>query len=333
MTRSVLKTKTFQGSYYKIGLERAKYLKGFPFPKSTPGEVEFARRCREVVEGIYPPILGEFEGLLDGGGFDRDDFSAYFFARKEGILRGCTSFAVLPSITRDKTTIVGRNYDWIYSDLKWCELRYIRPDGAYPTVSYTHHWAGSPDVLNSEGLCVAMASLPRRDARKPGLQWNLVIDIMMDTCRDVAQARSFITKVPHLRSMSYLIADALGEAIVVEALPDSVTIREPENGFVIATNHRIGREPVDSPESNRRSQIRYRRAEEMIAERAGFIDEEVAKRILRDHQCHICSGIHGNVREREWGTIWSLICKPQEGGFWIAPGHPCEVEYEKVERP
>ncbi len=135
----MLRQKIFEGSYYDIGLQRAKDLTTLPIPLPSRKDVNFANECRSIVQAIYPPMIDEFEGILEAGRFQSEAFTAYFFARTEGILRGCTSFAALPPITADKTVIVGRNYDWIYSDLKWCELRYIIPDGANRTLSYTHH--------------------------------------------------------------------------------------------------------------------------------------------------------------------------------------------------
>lgn len=328
-----MKERTFRGTYYEIGRQRGLTIRDLPVPKAEPDVVAFARQCRQVVERIYPPIVEEFEGILDTGGFDPDDFLAYFFAREKGVLRGCTMFAVLPSNTRDGSMLVGRNYDWIYSDRTWCEVRRIQPEGAYPTVSYTHHWAGSPDVLNGSGLCVTMASLPARKPTRPGLQWNLVIEIMLDTCRDIREATDFIVRVPHLRSMSYLLADASGDASAVEATPEHVHIRRPDRGYMIVTNHEVsGR---DRARASARSVARYGCVERMLESRLGRLDDEFAKKILRNHECHVCSGVHRgcgteSAQDAEWGTIWSLICRPQALDLRIAPGHPCEVPYERV---
>ena len=329
----MLRQKIFEGSYYDIGLQRAKDLATLPIPIPSPEDVNFANECRRIVQAIYPPIIDEFEGILEAGSFQSEAFTAYFFARKEGILRGCTSFAALPPITADKTLIVGRNYDWIYSDLKWCELRYIRPDGANRTLSYTHHWAGSPDVLNEKGLCLTMASLPPREPQEPGLQWNIVVEIIMDTLGNVRDAIDFMQAVPHLRTMSYLLADSNGDAAVVEAIPGCVNVREPTNGYIIATNHRTG----EDNKGGHRSRLRYGRVDQMLRRIRGTLDVHSAKEILRDHTCYICSGTHGDVvdasdkRGHGWGTIWSLICKPQSRQLWVAPGHPCEAEYQEVQ--
>jgi predicted choloylglycine hydrolase len=322
----MLRTKIFEGSHYEIGSQRGREIVNFPLPQSTEEMILFAKRCCEVARTVYPPILEEFEGLLDGSQLNRNDFTAYFFGRTEGILRGCTSFAVLPP--RATIPLVGRNYDWAYADSRWCEARWIRPQTGFATVSYTHHWAGSPDVLNEHGLFVAMNSLPKVEAKHPGLQWNAVIKAMTETCRNVGDARRFIVEVPHLRSMTYLIADTAGEATAVEATPEGVSIREPTGGYIIATNHRVGGND-DRP----RSQRRYRFVEEFLNGHYS-IDEKDVECILQDHTGDICSGGHKTTDQAGelmgWGTIWSLIAYPSERRLRIAPGHPCEAPYYSI---
>jgi predicted choloylglycine hydrolase len=330
-----MRKRTFKGTYYEIGQQRAKYLQTLKLPPSTPQEVTFSWQCYKAVEAIYPAILDEFKGLLEGSNFDEDDFLTYFFARQEGLTGGCTAFVGLPSITEDGCTIVGRNYDWVYSDHRWCELRFTHPEGTYPTYSYTHHWAGSPDVLNGQGLFVAMSSLPKQVAQRPGLQWNLVIDIMMATCQNVQQAIRFMQEVVHLRAMNYLIADAQGDAVVIQALPEAVTVRKPKQGYVIATNHRVDEAGHAVGTASERSQARYHYVKRMIEAHRPKISQADIEHLLQDHEGGICNGVHSDYdtpgeRGDQWGTIWSLIAKPHQRALWVAPGHPCKTLYEKV---
>ncbi len=330
----MLRTQVHSGTAYEIGAARGRGLKGLPVPRATAEEVAFARACAEVAKGVFPPALDTFRGMADASGLEGEDFLAYYFARREGVLRGCTMFAVVPPVTEDGGVIVGRNYDWVYSDLKWCEVRGIRQTGAFPTLGYTHHWAGLPDALNGEGLFVAIASLPRRPPGRPGLQWNLIVDAMMATCRTVREAEAVLTSVSHLRAMSYLVADASGDAAVVEAGPGGVTVRRGADGFVVATNHEVG--GADPSERGERSHRRYVRVEEALRAHGGRVDEGVVKAVLSDHENQVCSGTHAHQAEafhrgEGWGTIWSSICRPDLRTLLVAPGHPCEMAYERVD--
>ncbi len=332
--------RSFQGSYYDIGLQMGAGLRALQVPEADQAAINLAQGCEDLVGDTYPPILKKVEGMVEGGGLKRSDFKAFFYARDALPQVGCTNLAVLPSYTRDGSLIVARNYDWYYYAKEWRELRRIAPEGAFRSLSVTHHWAGSPDGLNDQGLGVFLAVLPQQQPAKPGLQWHLVTDIMLDSCRDVGEARDFITSVPHLGAFNYLIADRHGEAVVAEASPRGVTIREPEDGFILATNHLPGREAPEgklSPDDRRRqrrSLSRYLRVREMLGGRQGQVDEAMIVELLREHQAPICRGNHdppedGTSFDDVFGTIWSLVARLEKKELLLAWGHPCRSEYRK----
>lgn len=331
--------RVFEGSYYDIGLKMGVALNALRVPEADEEMESLAASCEALVREIYPPIVEKVQGMIEGAGLNEKDFKAFFYARDVFPHMGCTNLAVLPTCTRDGSLIVARNYDWYYSAKEWRELRDIAAAGAFRSLSVTHHWAGSPDGLNDQGLGVFLAVLPRHEAAGPGLQWHLITDILLDTCQDVREACDFITSVPHLGAFNYLIADAQGHAVVAEALPTGVTIREPRDGFILATNHVPGREAAEQdlwPEEarrQRRSLTRYQRATEMLRGKQGQVDEAMLKGLLREHKAPICRGNHdppddGTAFDDVFGTIWSLVAKPKERELLVAWGHPCRTEYE-----
>jgi predicted choloylglycine hydrolase len=338
--RSSPRVRVFEGSYYDIGLRMGAALRTLQVPRADDELVSLARRCEALAGQAYPPILDKVEGMIEGGRLKSRDFKAFFYARDALPQVGCTNLAVLPSYTSDGSLIVARNYDWYYYSKEWYELRRIGPEGAFRTLSVTHHWAGSPDGLNDQGLGIFLAVLPQLHSGRPGLQWHLVTDIVLDACENVGEACDFIASVPHLGAFNYLVVDRHGQAVVAEAFPTGVSIREPEDGFIIATNHLPGREAPEeglSPDDRRRqrrSLTRYRRAEEMLQGKRGQVDEGIVKRLLREHQAPICRGNHdppddGTSFDDVFGTIWSLIARLEKTELLLAWGHPCRSEYRK----
>jgi len=332
--------KLFEGSYYDVGLQMGAALGTLRLPQADEKMVTLARSCEAVVGETYPPILAKVEGIIEGGKLDARDFKAFFYARDAFPHMGCTNLAVMPSYTRNGSLIVARNYDWYYYSKEWRELRRIAPEGAFRSLSVTHHWAGSPDGINARGLGVFLAVLPRQEPIGPGLQWHLVTDILLDTCQDVAEACDFIATVPHLSAFNYLVADAQGQAAVAEVLPTGVTMREPDDGFILATNHLPGREVPEEKLSSedarrqRRSLRRYRRAREVMRAKQGQVDEGMIKDLLGEHEAPICRGNHdppedGTAFDDVFGTIWSLIARPGKRELLLAWGHPCRSEYRK----
>ncbi len=330
--------KLLEGSYYEIGLQMGAALKRLQVPQADQETLALALDCEAVVADTYPALLDKVEGMIDGGKLARNDFKALFYARDSSGQMGCTNLAVLPSCAADHSLIVGVNYDWFYHAREWRELRQMKPQGARRSLRVTHHWAGSPGGLNEAGLGVFLSVLPQRQSTGAGLAWHLIMDIVLDTCRDVQDARDLVASVPHLSAFNYLIVDVLDEAVVAEALPGGVTFREAENGFLLATNHLPGREEPEAllsePDRRRqqRSVARYERATTWCSEMAGRIDQAAVRELLRDHEAPICRGNHnppekGTAFDDVFGTIWSLTCRPADRELHVAWGHPCRSDY------
>jgi predicted choloylglycine hydrolase len=331
--------RVLRGSYHEIGLQLGARMGSLEIPAAEMHALTFADACEAIVADLYPPILEKVEGMIEGGKLNERDFRAFFYARHLGPQVGCTNLAILPQHTASGSVIVGLNYDWYYYAQQWREMREMRPQGALPSLQATHHWAGSPDGINGAGLGVFLSVLPREEAHGPGLGWHLVTDMLLDTCRDVEEARELVTSVPHLGAFNYLITDAAGRAVVAEALPGGTTIREPEGGFILATNHLPGREVAEedlSPPDRRRlrrSRERYRRATEVLEDLDRPIEETAIRSLLADHEAPICRGNHDPVEgddsfDNVFGTIWSLIARPAERVLEVACGHPCRAEYQ-----
>ena len=334
----------FQGSYHDIGMQMGATFGDLPVPPADDELVGLARSCEDLVSDIYPPILDKVEGMIEGRRLRSRDFKAFFFARDALPQVGCTNLAVLPAYTTDGSLIVARNYDWFYYSREWREVRHVAPEGAFHSLSVTHHWAGSPDGLNDQGLGIFLAVLPQLHTGMPGLQWHLVTDIVLDTCRSVKKACDLIASVPHLGAFNYLVAARDGQAAVAEALPTGVTIRKPEDGFILAANHLPGRESPEeelSPNDKRRqrrSLTRYHRAEEILRRRRGQVDERMVKELLREHQAPICRGNHdppedGTSFDDVFGTIWSLIARLEKRELLLAWDHPCRSKYRRYGLP
>jgi hypothetical protein len=338
----------FGGDHHRRGVERGRRLAAtLSLPEPTGLPEGFVAACRRAACALYPPVLEEFEGLVEGGGFDRAKMEAHYFARLESRLGGCTMFGIMERLrAAGQGPVVGRNYDWAVADLHWCELQRYFPQEGLARIGYTHHWAGCPDVLNAAGLYVAIASLPAESVPAPGVQWNILVDMISETCASVGEAIEVCGRVRHLRPMSYLLADAAGETAVVEATPAEVRVRWPENGFVVATNVPLGGELVAASSTGNEdfragdtstdrnpslgpAAHRAREAGRLLSEKTPGISREGIVEILRDHVVPICTGDHEQSDGREWATIWSGICSPAEGDFRIAPGLPCRSEYRR----
>ena len=296
-------------------------------PGVSDDDRAFGDACLRVTARVHPSIIDEFEGMREASGLPADAFTSYYFGRTAPLAGGCTNIAVTGRATRRAQVLVGRNYDWGYADRRWCEARLVAPAGEPRRIGYTHHWGGLCDVMSETGLTVCVASLPPRGATEPGVQWHVVVDMVATRCRTVAEAAELMGRVPHVRSIAYLVADEAA-ACLVEAVPGSVHVHESENGILVGTNHRLEAPPRPGALGHA-SVARRDRAVAILSHRHGRIDENDLRRVLSDHEAGICAGAHGPSADGG-GTIWSMVAEPARRTFKIAPGHPCTRQFEAV---
>jgi hypothetical protein len=179
--------------------------------------------------------------------------------------------------------------------------------------------------MNDAGLTVCIASLPSGADLRPGIQWHIAVDLVASACATAPEAADLLERIPHVRSLGYLVAD--GEtARLVEAAPDSVTVHAPVEGVLVGTNTRTAELDLlpDNPSAHRR-----KRAEEWLRSIARPVEQSDIACVLADHQGGICAGDH-NVDARGGGTIWSLMATPAQREISVAPGHPCNTAFEKL---
>ncbi len=312
---------------------------GLEVPEATDPQLRFADRCQAMLSEAYPPLVERYEGIVEAGAAPERDFRAFYFGRGGPLEVGCTQFAVLPRRSADGRSLVGRNYDWFYGALPWREVRTVDPVSGFAALTVTHHWAGSPDAVNERGLIILLAALPDEEPSGPGLQWHMVIDLVMETCSTVAEAAERIRSVSHLRGFNFLLADAQGDALVVEATPAGVAVRGPEDGLLVATNHLPG-DDWDATGRSEREVLRHRFSVERydsawagLARVGNPLDGRAAQSVLRGHAGGICRGDHAGAPRHggfhsEFGTLWSLIYRQGEAGFLLAGGHPCSAPYQ-----
>ena len=326
-------TITLSGSRYAIGTAQGRRIAGLRLPKLASGSGSFPDDCRAAVQRWHPAILDEYEGMLSASGLPDAEFASYYFGRTAPLAGGCTNLAVLPEVTSNGQLIVGRNYDWAYVDRRWCEARYVSPSGEHRRVGYTHHWGGLCDGMNEAGLTICIASLPSAGESLPGIQWHIVVDMVLTQCDSVAAAVKLLTSIPHVRSIAYLVADE-SNAAIVEASSSRIRIRRPHAGILVGTNHWTTEGPSSGPRGAA-SVARRKQALALLTTASPSHSLDTVRSVLSDHHGGICAGDHpgeceNRAQQGKSGTIWSLIARPEMKSLFVAPGHPCITPYETL---
>lgn len=322
-----------RGSCVDMGRQQGLALRGLPLPPPDARMVRFARQCEEALAEHAPELLEELRAVAEAGELEHEPFLTLSttapFDPADVPASNCTVVAVLPERTTDGRPIVGRNFDFFHDVSEESATTYrAYPAGRHASVGNCDIWVGREDGLNEAGLFVGQAAFFMRGLQ-PGLTFWFIVRLLLDRCATVGEALELIQRVPHAASWTYLLADASGQAVVVEPTVEGIELRYPEDGLLVLTNHAVcarwaGREGFVPPDSR----PRYNRLRQLLGGKDKVGVEEV-RQALRDHRGKVCS--HGeHVPRRKFGTLWSIVGRPGERQLEIAAGRPCMAAYRAV---
>lgn len=254
---------------------------------------------------------------------------------------GCSLFAVLLD---EDHLLFGRNFDFKFSP---AVLVFTDPPDGYASVSmsdiaflnFSNQTAarlmdlpleeragllGAPrflfDGMNEHGLVVALAAVPQADTladpskkRITGLE---LIRAVLDHARDVDEAvdliRGYNVDLRGGLPLHYLLADAKGQAVLVEFYQGEMRVLENEQPWHSATN--FVHSAVEDPQGNC---WRYDRINDRLNETQGLLDSNSAMELLS--QVAQKSG--------ESPTQWSVVYQMARREMTIAMG----MDYANVQ--
>ncbi|WP_330633237.1 C45 family peptidase [Halocatena halophila] len=320
------------GDHYELGRQYGQILDdvGFaPEPLSTEKR-EFVRDCEPAVEEHTPYLREELRGLADAGDWDLERIEAMPLAL--GYEAGCSVIAVSGEHTVDGNPRFGRNYDFFESFGDFSELYRTRPPDHLASVGCSDHWVGRHDGINEAGVAIGHTFVPN-DGSEPGIMFGLAARAVLDTCRTVDDAVSFLERIPHARNTNFLVADAAGDIASIEASPEAVATTRPTNGFGAVTNHFQSESMLEYERREERTESSETRLENLDGwfdtQRDGFDTADV-QRVLTDPENGVCSCADGNEDDPIL-TLWSWAVTPGGTPSMLAKGSPTDVGYESVD--
>ena len=152
----------------------------------------------------------------------------------------CTSFAMMPPLTKEKTCIVGRNFDYFdhgvgeYASI----LVHYKPEGKIPFVTVT--WAGIVNgwtLMNARGLVVSNDTVFEGDNSLKGQSTCFLLRYVAERARTVDEGIELVKKADRSCGTAMLIASGdEPDAAIVEFDSKSIAVRRAEHGFVGADN-------------------------------------------------------------------------------------------------
>jgi len=318
------------GTYYEMGFGygRLIYKHGFRVPEVTKETLTFGVECEKEVKRIFPDVLDEMRGFADACHASYEQLSSFIFSIGISKPTGCSIFATF----NGSDVVFGRNYDFFYRFKEHSESFLTAPTNGYCSVGNSDIFIGREDGVNEKGLAVGMTFVAPKEF-KPGINFALLARCILDKCANVKEALETLSKAHYLVANGYLVADREGEMAVVEACPERVRTRKPEddNRFIVCTNQFMHPEMKDMENLKERppdSEQRYTTIYNKLRQVGGKLALDDAQRILSDHTGYVCS----HIDSIKMGTLWSVIATLKKPQIFMAEGHPCKTKYKKDTR-
>ncbi len=203
----------------------------------------------KVMEGFQPKeFLDELKAVAEAAKVSYEELALLqYYGDVRRCIRGagnamfCTSFAILPPLTKERVCLVGRNFDYhdhgvgAYASI----LAYYRPKGRIPFVTVT--WAGVLNgwtFLNERGVAVSFNIVAgSRSETLEAISTCFLLRYVAERAESVEQGIDLIAKASRACGTNMLVASGNPpDAALIEFDHAKLVVRRPADGFVGAAN-------------------------------------------------------------------------------------------------
>lgn len=308
------------------------------------------KRWLEAISAQNADYAEEMLGIAEGAGQSREalallsaryEIAFALFGREARALDaaaetdGCTTFGVLPEASADGRTWLGQNWDWLEGvHGRTFVLRLRRRDKPSLICLTEAGIVGGKMGLNERGIGLVENGLasPRDGAPVYEKPFHM-------RCREVLDAERFdqallpVTRTRHGCSANFVIGDAGGEIVDLEASPGHVVALYPRDGIITHSNHFLDPRHGESlmERIGPSTLFRAARLERLLRAKRGRLDLGDFQASLRDHLSEpaaICR--HPDPAQPEPSrsmTVASVILDLDRRRMHVANGPPCEHAY------
>lgn len=324
-------------------------------------------RVRREAAAFRGPIVAhgakymeEIEGIAEGAGVDALDVLAInvrtevMFAAKArraaatgaaparpSLPLECSALAVMPERTVDGRLLVAQNWDWLVHSFETVVVLEAEQDDGPDYVTVVEAGLLAKTGLNSAGVALATNALVTAEDRgEPGVPYHVLLRSILDA-ETVSDGLAAIVRSPRSSSANYLIGDADGVAVDVEAAPGDasrVFLGYPEEGVVLHVNHFTWADDQlrdlslwampDSP-------FRLARLRQLTGPAAGPLDVAAVQRLLSDEKMRpyaiCCRPDRRDEGAMRWATVLGVVIDPAARTLSLASGIPADTGFERLD--
>lgn len=200
-----------------------------------------------------------------------------------------------------------------------------RPKDAPDFIVYTTAGCLGMIGMNEVGLCVGINNLLAADGRV-GVTWPFAVRAMLEQ-ETVASALRVLLATPLAGGHNYLVMDAGGAGVNVEAMPTRQHVTQLEQTPVVHANHclhpetkAVEREREAASQAN--SEARQADAERLLDRSHLTVDDLQAVTADQAAICRVESA------PQFVGTCGAVVMLPASRELWVVGGRPSEGEFQ-----
>jgi isopenicillin-N N-acyltransferase-like protein len=329
--------------------ETFQYYAGWDWARSRAEAMRFV----PAVEDFAPSQVDELRGLAAGAEVDLADVMAVnvrtevmYSSRVRNALAlhvpdECSSFACAAP---DRHVVVGQNWDWSPFALDTLIMLRAEPDDGPAYVTVVEAGLLAKFGVNSSGLALMTNALgSTEDVGDVGVPYHMLLRALIE-CADVDEAVKRIDGSVRASSANYLLADASGAVVDVEARPgDGARLHRLDRdgrGVLLHTNHFVSSDfdAVDYKDLvETTTDFRLERFTDIVRVADDVSDLALYEHALTDHEnapASVCrhpdESLPGPERSM---TVAAALVDLTDRRLMVSQGPPCERGFEPVAWP
>jgi isopenicillin-N N-acyltransferase like protein len=315
--------------------------------------VEEARAFRQPIEGFNRAYVDEMEGIAEGAGVSFDDVLAInvrtevMFAAKARLAKEqlravaeCSAFGVTADASADGHTLLGQNWDWLLHSFDTVVVLEVAQDRGPDFVTVVEAGLLAKTGFNSSGIgIVTNALVTDDDVGAPGVPYHVALRALFDS-ENLVDALGALQRSPRSSSANYLLGQAAGQVVDVEATPGDFArlfVEFPDDGVMLHTNHFVSArfDRVDvSLWAMPDSALRLDRLTREVA-KLDKLSPGAFQGVLADHASYpsgICCHPDARMDDLDQGaTVASVMMDLDTRVMWLAEGQPCSHPYRELD--
>jgi predicted choloylglycine hydrolase len=289
----------------------------------------FGKNSQSILLNFFPEVCDEIRGMTDGLNYPFEKFVSWLLCM--GCCydpNGCTAFCFI----QNNSVLYGRNNDLPPFLRKVSKSIFYKLKNGYSFIGNTSSMINMEEGLNECGLAVAMTFLvPTMIV--PGINSLFLVRYLLEKCATTKEAINALQGWPIPSASNIILADKMGDIVVVECTPEKFFTRKPatDDSFIVAANHF----PSDEMKSHNASDwnifssdTRYKTAYNALKEIGHENGIEYAQDILGGKYGFMCQ----YNKQLNFDTIWSSVIDISNNKIYRAEGNPLKARFKEDSR-